>query len=342
MRLSRASSIACLAVSPALACTLIESTKGLVGPPVTGDAGDARVTGDAADASLSDVEEDAPDVFLSADGRSDAAVPEASPPADGNPGGAVVLYSDVVAPRGIALYATEVCWVGGQAPRGLFCAPKTGGDAGASRIDTPADGVFLTDAYDLALDDSYVYWSDGSGNRVIRKPRQDGGPAAEYFSGDIRVSFLALDGEQVWATDFLDSPEAGAGNVVVGPTDGGTTSTEVYPNPDGPTGVAVAAGIVYWGRARRSTLAFGPVAGNVIPTEVTSPGGMVAGVAVDAAQTVYFLAGGQQVFRLPSTSNTAQSMYVESTVFGVGDVAVDDSFVYWTEPDLGKIMRMPK
>jgi hypothetical protein len=358
-------------------CTLIESKDGLVGPPATeagaegsADAGGSDATTDtmpdlsapSPEAAADDASPDAPsneDATSNEDAPSDdgpsndAASNDAPSDEDapsiqdapstetsvGDSGTPVVLYGGLFNPLGITLFGGDVCWVGGNTPKGLYCGPAAGADAGSiRRIDTTGDMSFLVDAIDLALDGTYLYWSDGAQNQVVRRPL-DGGAAAQYFTGPGHVSFIALDGTDVWATDYFASAKPSDGTVIVGPAMG-PTSTVIYQFQPGASGVAVQGGTVYWGLARGDALAYGPLAGNTTATLVPV-NGAVGGVAVDAQNTVFFL-GGQSVYRVRNLSGQAETIYSATAPFGLGDIAVDDSWIYWTEPDLGQIVRLHK
>jgi hypothetical protein len=278
-------------------------------------------------------------------GASDSSA-DATPPLDsGPPGDAQVLYSDLASPRGITLSpdGSKVCWVGqGNLGWGLFCAPVSGGTSkDITEIDEPGDQSFLQDAFDLLLDMNYVYWSNGSGNQVVRRPLQDGGPPHLYFSGGDRVSFLAFGvGATIWATDFTEPPATSAGEVIVGPMADSSSSNAIYTGQQGAAGVAFAAatGTVLWGTP--DALKLGPLAGNVNPRSIASPQTPVGGVAVDSQGTAYFLAGNQIVYRVEQ--GTPTPIFHETSAFGTGDVAVDTRRVYFSEPDAGLIMSIPK
>jgi hypothetical protein len=69
----------------------------------------------------------------------------------------------------------------------------------------------------------------------------------------------------------------------------------------------------------------------------------VAGVAVDSTGVVYFLAGNQSLYRFVTGAQSAASVYQETRgPFGAGDVAVDAQYVYFSEPDLGCIVRIAR
>jgi len=251
------------------------------------------------------------------------------------------LYCGLTAPRGITLFNGQICWVGDLKPQGLFCAPVSGGTpASIVRIDDRViDAPFLLDAFDLLLDATYVYWSNGQNNQAIRMQR--GGRPQQYFTGGGRVSFLAFgNAATVWATDFADPPSSGAGEIIVGPSGAGTASNAIYTAEVGASGVAVYRGNVYWGNS--SGLNFGPLAGNARINRIMSPERPVGGVAVDAQGTAYFLAGNRSLYRYATGAAAPTFMYAETSAFGTGDVAVDDQSVYFSEPDRGCIMIIQK
>jgi hypothetical protein len=250
------------------------------------------------------------------------------------------LYCGLTMPRGITLFGGDICWVGDVTPRGLFCAPASGGtSANIVRIDRASDQPFLADAFDLLLDANNIYWSNGQNNQVIRM--QQGGRPGQYFTGGSRVSFLAFgDGAAIWATDFADPPASGFGEIIVGPSGGGTSSNAIYTAEFGASGVAVYGGNVYWGTS--DALNFGPLTGNTTINRIKSPEKPVGGVAVDADGTAYFLAGNRSLYRYATGLADVKFMYAETSAFGTGDVAVDDQNVYFSEPDRGCIMIIPK
>ena len=273
-------------------------------------------------------------------GSSESGVPDSSV-LDGSI--AVPLYCNLTLPLGITLSGTNVCWVGNMKPRGLFCAPAAGGET-PMQIDLPGDETLLENAFDLLFDATNVYWSNGENNQVVVRS-QMGGLPREYFSGGGRVSFLSFaspgDGSSIWATDFVDpyDPSGGSsGEVIVGPSPGGTSSNAIYTGQPGAAGVAVYNENVYWGTP--SGIAFGPVTGGANISTIASPQPVV-GVAVDVEGIVYFLAG-SSLYRYEPGVASATFVYQETQDAGVGDVAVDDQYVYFSEPALGCIIRITR
>jgi hypothetical protein len=329
--------------SPRQAGDAANAPDAAVGAGHDGGAGDGAV-GDAAGADVTSSDatpsDDAPPGFADAGPSGpDAGAPVESSAPDGA-AAAQVLYGSLTSPRGIAVANGNVCWVGDVSPRGLFCAPAAGGGT-VAHIDVSSDAPFLTDAFDLLFDAENVYWSSGGQNQVVSRP-QSGGQPQQYFTGGGRVSFLAAgEGATFWATDFPDPSDpaaAGSGEVIVGPGPAGTSSNAVYTGQAGAAGVATYNGNVYWGTPEG--IAFGAATGNTTIYRIPSPEVPVAGVAVDSMGVVYFLGGNQSLYRYVTGADTVSRVYGEAQPFGAGDVALDDHYVYVSEPDRGCIVRI--
>ena len=342
----RAPLLAALAGGVTCACTLLNSRDGLVGPPLAGDAGlDA--------ANLSD---GAPPPGTGADdgGRTglDAeagppGIPDAAPSFDGPPsaadagaadGGPTAIYSQLLSPLGITVHAGTLCWVQGDSLREVVCAPATAGTASQIAIvASQTNDALVQGAFDVARDDAYVYWSNGPKNQVVRKPIA-GGVSAPYFTGDQQVSYIVLDGTNLWATDYVAG--ATSGNIVIGPS-ATSSSMLIYPGETQAAGLGVFSGSVYWGRASPGSVSGGPVGGNATITRVMTAG-RVTGLAIDSAGTTYFLSDNQQMYRLVQAGSTPELLYDAGAPFGDSDLAADDTAIYWSEHDRGRIMRMAK
>ena len=234
------------------------------------------------------------------------------------------------------MYQGTICWVEGDSLRLIQCAPTAVDTSQVTLVASQTNDELMDYAFDVALDDTYLYWSNSQQNMVVRRTF-DGGPSSQYFSGGGQISYIVLGGTTVWATDYVAG--ADSGNIIMGPV--GTSSLNVYPGETQAAGVGVYGGSVYWGRALPSSVSSGPESGNALITRVSTTA-RVTGLAVDASGTTYFLAGNQQVFRLPLGASTPELLYDEGSSFGDSDLALDDNAIYWSEHDLGRIMRMPK
>jgi hypothetical protein len=334
-------------------CTLLNSENGLVGPPLVDGGGidgstlsDGSSTahpGSGSDSSVSTL----PNGNDAGSTPSDSGNPpssddagaqvDASPPPPPPPdAGPVALYSGRISPLGIGVNGSTLCWVEGDNVRTILCGTTTGGNG--SQLTTAASQTndpFADGAFDVAIDGTYYYWSNGPNNQVVRKAIS-GGTSAQYFTGDNYVSYIALEGSNVWASDY----QAGStgGNIVVGPA-AGSQSMLVFPSETQAAGVANYSGSTYWGRP--TSVSFAQEQGNVAITRVTTAG-QVTGLAIDGSGTVYFLSGNQQIYKLPLGAATPALVYDVGSSFGDSDLAVDDEAIYWTEHDVGSIMRLAK
>ena len=249
------------------------------------------------------------------------------------------IYTGLLVPGGITVHATDVCWVAGQMPRGLYCAPSSGGALSAVReIDIAGDLSFLGDAFDIGMDDTSVYWSNGKNNQIVKRDLA-GGTAAQYFSGGGRLAYLTLEGTTIFASDYSDTATA-PGEVLYGPGNG-VSSNVAYTGQSAAAGVAHADTTLYWGTGNPDQLNFGPDHGSATVTTIAMEAA-VTGVAIDAQKTVYFIVGNQKVYRLLHGSISPLMIYDAGKSFGTSDIAVDDNAVYWTERDAGRVMRAPK
>ena len=146
-----------------------------------------------------------------------------------------------------------------------------------------------------------------------------------------------MDG-RIFATNYQQAGDA-AGHVIKGPHGNGSESQLIYPGEPHAAGIAVVNGMVFWGTSDPDQLAFGPEDGNARVTRVNANGG-VTGVAVDAQSRAYFIAGNQRIYTLTPGSNQPELLYEAEEAFGTSDIALDEDWLYWSEREHGRIMRM--
>jgi hypothetical protein len=307
---------------------------------------DATALGDAAPPHPDQADASAVDATATVDasGDADTAPLDATPPSDANDASVTAdaapgpLYTGLLSPLGIAVHAGTLCWVQGQSLLEVVCAPAAGGSpAQITTLASETNDPLVQDAFDVARDDTYLYWSNGPKNQIVRQPLA-GGASSPYFTGDQQLSYIVLDGTNLWATDYVAG--ATSGNIVVGPSASGS-SMLIYPSETQAAGIGVYSGSVYWGRAAPNTISAGLTGGGTNITRVATAG-PVTGMAIDAAGTTYFLSGNQQVYRLVQAGSMPELLYDAGAPFGDSDLAIDDTTIYWSEHDSGRIMRMGK
>jgi hypothetical protein len=333
-----------------IGCSLVVSTEGL-GDPVDLTSDASASTADDAGSLGPDPDDDASedDDMPEGDGgstlRPDAASGnDAGPtlPADDasmpSADRATVLYEELAMPSGVALREGQVCWVRATTPHGLFCGARDG-QSKVVPISHEADLALLEGAFDLAFDAGHVYWSNGKNNQLVRR-KLSGGPARVYFNGGQHISYIAARGHLVFATSYQE-PGDPSGYVIFGPREDSQDSTLIYPGEPGAAGIAVLGGMVYWGTSKPDQLAFGSVSGNANVTRIDASGA-VTGVAVDDEGWAYFIADSQSIYRVAPGAVSPELVYQADQAFGTSDIALDDAWVYWSERDRGRILRMPR
>jgi len=332
-------------------CLLTTSLDGLEGPPFSPDGGLPNDGGgaDIADATITDSEVGSGN----ADGGSDGGQIEDAPilDADANRPSFVVRVGGVL--RGIAEHGAYVYWV----------QPDLG--AGIARVRKDGEGMsafveMTENAFDVAVDDEYVYWSTGgspgTGNEVHRKSlHADGSSGAFYFSGSRETLYLAAGiAGLVYVTGF--------NSVAVGPQrplDAGT-SEQLYPMQDGAIGIAVFGMDLYW--SSDAGIVRGSVAGlaqkGPQPLYRAAPG-EAAGIATDGREVFWIGSHGtvraispddpnatpREVCRASAETSDAESDARPDADGGtsvVADIAVDDEWVYFTEPAVRQISKCRK
>ncbi|HEX3344823.1 MAG TPA: hypothetical protein VHS09_09640, partial [Polyangiaceae bacterium] len=185
---------------------------------------------------------------------------------------------------GIAVDATTVYWatLGGAT---ILAAPKAGG--GPTR--TLATGGY---PYEVALDDTYVYWTDNDG--PIWKVAKTGGPPIQIADPTTVDSFgpmgIAVDGANVYfetSDGKIWQASKTCGGAIVLASDAGNE----------PWGLAVDDAAVYYASGATGAVESVPIGGGCVTRLASVPSNTGSiGVAVDAS-SVYFT-GAAGVYRV--------------------------------------------
>jgi hypothetical protein len=329
---------------------LTTSLDGLEGPPLSDagapDGGAQDATGDesesATDAGARDVSSD--------DGghADDPALLDGGSDGDGAARGPIPVADAGGTLRGIAEHDSDIYWVQSDTNAGIVRAPKTGGQS-------PVFFDATADAFDVVVDADYVYWSTGKGsqgNQVFRAPIGSTVPSGKVlFTGANETFFLAVGASgRVYVT--------GANAVTVGPRIDAGISDAIYPMQGGAAGVAVSGTDLFW------SLDTGIVRGSDTgqsqprPVYVGAPG-EVGGIATDG-QEIYWIAsdGAVRALSLINPGPISPREVCRATVAigdadvdarpdsagnaSMADIAVDELWVYFTEPAIGRISKCLK
>jgi hypothetical protein len=340
-------------VMSTVSCLLTTPLEGLVGPPLSTDDGgitDGGVPGDDGEtdssrADVSDVDVDSGN----ADRGSDDGGHIDTPILDGDGGslGPIVIARVRGVPRGIAEYGAYVYWVQTEFNTGIARILKDGTTSMSEFVDMTAN------AFDVGVDDEYLYWSTGTNGEVYRKSIVQGGSSgAFYFSGAAGAFYLAMGpGGRIYLT--------GLNVVAVGPRPDAGISDALYAMQAGAAGIAMYGDQLFWstdmGIVRGSERGQG--ADPSRPVYSGMPG-EVSGIATDG-QDVYWIgsdgavraisrvpnAMAREVCRASTETSDAES---DARPDGDGgnptraDVAVDEQWVYFTEPAVQQISKCRK
>lgn len=249
--------------------------------------------------------------------------------AGGNAKTTTTLATNQKTPLGIGLDDLHVYWVD-VAPAAIYRVLKTGGNP-----EPLLDAVDLADPRDVAVEGTTLYWSEWTGN-LVRKRDLSGGATKTFVTGGGRVGAIAINSGILYATDDrTDQPTEGT--VAFVPAGGTPAAQVLFAMQPLATGMAVAGNELAW--ARSGSILLGPATGGtpvvLVPRATTVK---VSGVALDDVN-VYWIEDEQRIMVANRASGNVATFYDPPGAFGRGDVAVDATHVYWTEPDSGAIRK---
>ncbi len=234
----------------------------------------------------------------------------------------LAMASPSGSPSGIAVNAASVYWTDSTT---VMSVPIVSGPTV-----TLASGQLFPGP--IALDPTSVYWADSS--TVMKAPLDGGAPVTLVTVTGAAGSAdgVAVDGENVYWTQSVNTSSGLAGDVMSMPLDGGAATTltpsgwVLGPRPQlavDPTGVYVSSDVLFR-----------------LPPDGGAPITLASGVntanfAVDGAHVYWIsngdilrvdIAGGTPITVLPSRSPTC--------------LAVDDTSLYFTEGLSGTVMKL--
>ena len=243
-------------------------------------------------------------------------------------------------------------------PPAIARAPKDDGD--------PIDFKFLpTEAVDVTVDGSFVYWIDPTTETIARAPVDDGDPVdPEFIKADKtdNPKGLAVDaGFIYWTNAGADIEHEGGGSIGRAEIDGDNPDEDFIPGVDPidsdilvsqPRGIDVDASFVYWvnrgvdAGAETGFVARAKLDGDPASVEPEFIPFATEAVAVDASHVYYS-------FWQPSTKiGVVRRIGIDGTgsfegvIPGFPDtqapsLALDATHVYWTKTAASAIGRVP-
>lgn len=297
-------------------------------------------------------------------------VPSAAAPGDTGPSSAKLLAT-LDAPWGLAVDATTV-YVAGQGDpppaHSLVAIPIAGGQPNSIAVgsnwtvaiddmrvywgdgtsiracakqDCASSTIVLAQSgssHGIAVDATSVYWATTS-ERTVMKVDKNGGASSVLASGTYPYE-LTVDEANVYWTDYEYS--TGNGTVMSVPIAGGSP-VQLAITKDGNTmGIAIDKKNVYFTTGDGKMMQV-PKNGGAALTLSTDLGNEPWGIATDG-KNVYGVSeplhGPGAIVRVP-VGGGATKVLASGQVAPVG-IAVDAAYVYWTDVEAGKVMRIAK
>lgn len=276
--------------------------------------------------------------------------------------------------RAISALALIVLGCGGRVDVQTTAPPP---DAGAPEVAPPPPKTTCTataattlashvSPYAIAIDDGYVYWSDGEPPNVVRRVPKGGGPVEDVAPiGGIEVrvddAFVYAGGSRAPKTGGpvteLAVSYSSIASIAIDPTtffwaETDTIHANVHAVPLGGGGdvllgdvggmwIHVAAdgdGYVYVGHSHGVSRI--DAGGTVSQLTAPAQSGLVTMITVDAADVYFGVQSGQDTEAIWSLSKTGGTGTYLGEATTARQLAVDDAFLYWA--DAGKIWRVAK
>lgn len=196
-----------------------------------------------------------------------------------------------------------------------------------------------------AVDDAFVYWGSEWGGEIggdIARVPKEGGETESLFADISQILSVAVAGGVLYATRHLGVVRVGTSPPHV---------AELFKEgTDGPLLIAADSEGAYWS-GHHGIMKISKDGSEPIPLYQTDdPDAEMGfwGIAVDQDR-VYFsswlsapdCAGASRILSVPKAGGAAVTI-ASSPRPGVSRMVVDDSFVYWTEWDEGRVMRVSK
>lgn len=224
----------------------------------------------------------------------------------------------------IALDSTHLYWADGVA----ILRKPLGGDT----VTKVAENQPVEAGAAIAVDSTSVYWALPDLGTVM-KGTKDGSQVTPIATGQNMPTRVVLDDTTVYWTCAAE-----AGAIMSAPKDGSSAPQIIAANEPYPGPLAVDGTHVYWGTLQAFKKA--PKGGGDSTVITDEP--FVRGVVSDD-QSIYWLRADNSVARAPKEGGAPVILAYGQV--GSSDIALDDTFVYWTRNaviDGAKVLRLPK
>lgn len=193
------------------------------------------------------------------------------------------------------------------------------------------------------LDNSSVYWYDGSLNTISK----NGGAVTPLATGLGGVNEVAVDNANLYWTEESGT---GAGAIQSVPKTGGAVTVLASGLPAGstydvfaPRGLTLDANYVYWGEITGGGAIRRVPKGGGQVLDIGRGEGGVNWLTLDSAQTYFYFNGGSAgYYRRPLGGGATDTLATAVGSNIVGGIALDASSVYWVDlVNPGSVFRVP-
>jgi hypothetical protein len=241
-----------------------------------------------------------------------------------------------------ALDATNVYWHAAGATASIMAAPKAGGTPRVVAAAPPPVAQIVADADPGGS----VYWA--SGLTISRAPKAGGAPAVVYTAAS-RIQGFAVDDTSLYVAEADD--DEGVYAIARAPKAGG--AHVVLDDVDSATAIAIDATDLLWADSFESVVRSRPKgaapdagAPAILGDADQDPIDVVDQGAFALQPDAFFWTDGYLIGRhLRSPGVISQTLYTDPDDSGdalpIGDIAVDDAFVWFVRATASEIARVP-
>lgn len=189
-------------------------------------------------------------------------------------------------------------------------------------------------AWDIALDASYVYWTDSADNGSIMKVPLGGGTpttlaTTTLISGHSDPMGIALDSSNVYWVDAY-------GGAVAKVPIGGGSQTLIATGLTSPWNLSLQGGSLYWTELTNPANVAKVSTGGGTVTTLVSNLNAPFGIVTDS--TSAYFAGGTFVAKVPLGGGTVTTLATGGQPYRL---AINSTDLFWSDPPAGTILSVP-
>jgi hypothetical protein len=196
------------------------------------------------------------------------------------------------------------------------------------------NGFVPTEAGAVAVDGGHIYWTEPKSDAIGRSDLAGTNVNNEFITGADNPQGIAVDAGHVYWTN------EGSDTIGRSELNGGGVQQNFISGASQPRGIAVGGGFIYWTNIGSTDIGRAEVSGaNPNAAFITRSAEEVPGGIAVNATNLFWAADEGGVRKVIKTDLTGGSETSTNTL-GARDVAVDGTYVYWSNEFLGRVSRM--